>query len=203
MFNKIISLFAVTVFMLSISGCATMQEHKGATTGAAIGAATGATAGALLGHRGAKNETAIIGGLIGALVGGAIGHYAYDVKQSREETVQRYNYQSTSATSVRLENVKVVPATVKAGDTVDVMTTYAVLTPTPETEVMITETSEIRFGEELVGNPEERVMQKGGTYTSTIPVSLPSDAKKGTYKVIATVQSPTSKDTNETTFIVN
>jgi hypothetical protein len=61
---------------------------------------------------------------------------------------------------------------------------------------------EIRHNEELVGRPEVRVEHSDGTYTSTIPIDLPSTTKKGTYTVISTVQTENVKDTKEVSFSV-
>lgn len=200
---KIISIITILLFILGLFGCASIpEEHKGAATGAAIGGATGAVAGAILAERGAKTETAILGGLAGALIGGLIGHYAYDTKRSREETAQKYNYQSSMGAMVRIEDVSVIPSTIKPGDKVDLKVTYAVLESAPDKEINITEIREIKTGAELVGKPEVNVSRSGGTYSSTIPVFLPSDAKKGTYSVITTVQSQTAKDSKETFFKV-
>jgi hypothetical protein len=200
---KIISLVTILSFMLGLLGCATIpEEHKGAATGAAIGGATGALAGGLLAQRGAKTETAILGGLAGALVGGLIGHYAYDAKRSREETAQKYSYQSSMGTMVRIENVSAIPSTIKPGDKVDLQVTYAVLGTSPDSEIGITEIREIKHAGELVGKPEVNVIRGGGTYSSTVPVFLPSDAKKGSYSVITTIQSQTAKDSREMFFSV-
>ncbi|HYA12381.1 MAG TPA: hypothetical protein VEF37_05365, partial [Thermodesulfovibrionales bacterium] len=71
--TKVISVIVILSFLFTLFGCASIpEEHKGAATGAAVGGATGAVAGALLGGKGAKTETAILGGLAGALVGGLI-----------------------------------------------------------------------------------------------------------------------------------
>ncbi len=197
---KIISIITILLFIFSLFGCASIpEEHKGAATGAAIGGATGAVAGAILGESGGS---VIIGGLAGALVGGLIGHYAYDVKRTKEETAEKYNYQSSMGTMVRIEDVSATPNTVKPGDKVDLKVTYAVLESAPDREINITETREIKKGAELVGKPEVNVSRHGGTYSSTIPLFLPSDAKKGTYSVITTVQSQTAKDSKETFFKV-
>jgi surface antigen len=199
---KIISLVTILSFMLALLGCATIpEEHKGAATGAAIGGATGAVAGALFGGKGAKTETAILGGLAGALVGGLIGHYAYDVKKTKEETAQKYNYQSSMGTMVRLEEVSVMPNTVKPGDKVDLNATYAVL-EAADKDINITETREIKMGTELIGKPEVNVVRRGGTYSSTVPLFLPSNAKTGSYSVITTIQSQTAKDSKEMFFSV-
>jgi len=200
--TKVISVIVILSFLFTLFGCASIpEEHKGAATGAAVGGATGAVAGALLGGKGAKTETAILGGLAGALVGGLIGHYAYDTKKTKEETAQKYNYQSSMGTMVRLEEVSALPATVKPGDKVDLKATYALL-ESADQDINITETREIKVGGELVGKPEVNVVRRGGTYSSTVPLFLPSDAKPGTYSVITTVQTQTAKDSKETSFTV-
>ncbi len=202
--TRVFAMLTLVVFSFGITGCATMQEdHKGATTGAAVGAATGALAGAVLAERGAKTETAVIGGLLGALVGGAIGHYTYDAKRTRQETEQKYGYQQGQGTMVRIESASAEPAMFNRGEKTELVVTYAILGASPDAEFNITETREIRLGNELVGKPEVNVKRKGGTYISKVPLFLPSDAKRGTYKVLTTVQSATSKDSRETTFMVH
>ncbi len=199
---RIISIVTILAFMVVLFGCASMpEEHKGAATGAAVGGATGVLAGAVLGKSGSKTGTAIIGGLAGALVGGLIGHYAYDQKKTKEETAQKYAYQSSMGTVLRIEGVTAMPSVVKPGEKVDLNATYAVLAAT-DTDINITETREIRIGGELVGKPEVNVTRRGGTYSSTVPLFLPSDAKPGTYTVMMTIQSENAKDSRETSFTV-
>ncbi len=201
--EKIMSLLLIIAFVSGSCGCASIpEEHKGAGTGAAVGGATGAVAGALLGSAGAKTEMAIVGGLVGALVGGAIGHYAYDKKRDREETNSRYNYQPTSGSTLRIENVSALPASARPGDTVDLNATYAVMTPDPESEISVTEIREIRHAGELVGKPEITVTRSGGTYTSSVPLILPNDAKSGEYVVTTTVQTANASDSRSTTLYV-
>ncbi|MDH5201811.1 MAG: glycine zipper domain-containing protein [Nitrospirota bacterium] len=200
---KFLSIVILIAFVASLSGCASLtEEHKGATTGAAVGAATGAVGGALVAGKGSRTTGAIIGGLVGALVGGAIGHYAYDVKRSRQETANKYNYQPSMGTMVRIEDVSVVPNAVNPGKKVDIKVTYALLVASPTEQISITEIREIRHDGELVGKPEVNVTHVGGTYTSTVPVYLPANAKKGTYTVITTIQAPNAKDSREMTFSV-
>ncbi|MEJ2695305.1 MAG: glycine zipper 2TM domain-containing protein [Candidatus Sulfobium sp.] len=203
---RVISLLTLVMFVIGTAGCASVsqqtQEHPGAATGAAVGAAGGAVAGSLMGAHGARTETAIIGGLLGALVGGLIGHYAYDVKRSRQETDRKYNYQPSAGVSMRLEDTSVEPRTTRPGQQVELLATYAIMTPSPTEEVPVTETREIKFGSQLVGKPEVTVRRGGGTYTSRVPLTLPSDAKSGKYKVYTTIAIANSKDTRETTFEV-
>jgi hypothetical protein len=196
---KIISVVTIVSFLVvGLFGCASIpEEHKGAATGAAVGGAAGVLAGAAMGD----TKGAIIGGLAGALVGGLIGHYAYDQKKTKEETAQKYAYQSSMGTVLRIEGVTAMPSVVKPGEKVDLNATYAVLAPT-DTDITITETREIRMGGELVGKPEVNVARRGGTYSSTVPLFLPSDAKPGTYTVVTTIQTQSAKDSRETSFTV-
>jgi outer membrane lipoprotein SlyB len=198
--QKLISSVVIIAFITLLSGCQSIpQEHKGAAVGAGAGAATGAVAGAVIG-KGTKG--AVIGALLGALVGGAIGHYAYDKQRTREETVQTYNYKESQGTILTIEEASSSPQTVHPGEVVEMKMTYAVLNPSPETQTNITEIREITHDGELVGKPEVRVERGDGTFTSTVPIRLPSGAKKGVYKVITTVQSETAKDTKEISFTV-
>jgi hypothetical protein len=101
-----------------------------------------------------------------------------------------------------IENVYASPPTVRPGDVVDLKMTYAVLNPSPHAKTKITEIREISYRGELVGKPEVKVEQGDGTYTTTVPLRLPSNAGKGTYRVKSMVESPNARDTRETTFTV-
>ena len=198
--QKLISSVVIITFITVLSGCQSIpQEHKGAATGAGVGAATGAVAGAVIGK---STKGAVIGALLGALVGGAIGHYAYDKKRTREETVRTYNYKESHGKVLTIEEASSSPQTVHPGDVVEMKMTYAVLNPSAEAKTSITEIREVTYSGELVGKPEVRVERGDGTYTSTVPIRLPSDAKKGVYKVRTIVQSENTKDTKEISFTV-
>lgn len=193
----IISMLNMTVFL----GCSTIpEEHEGAAVGAGVGAAAGTLAGVIWGD---STGSAILGGLVGALVGGAIGHYAYDRKRNREETARTYNYQESQGAVLTIEEASVSPQKARAGDTVDIKMTYAVLNPSPKTETKITEIREITYNGELVGRPEVRQLRSDGTYTSSVPLHLPAGAKTGQYKVMVTVESENAKDTREINFTVS
>lgn len=199
--SRIIASVLVFVFILSFASCETvMTEHKGAAVGAGAGAATGAVAGALIG-RGAG--AVVVGGLIGGLLGGVVGNYAYDQPRNREQTAKAYNYNTSQGTVLTIENVSASPQTIRTGNLVDLKMTYAVLNPSANVQTNITEIREITHDGELVGKPEVRVTRGDGTYDSTVPLRLPSNAPKGQYKVTMTVQSDNAKDTRETRFTVN
>ena len=192
------SLVAIlTLSLLLTASCATMEEHKGATVGGAAGAATGVVIGGIAGG----TRGAVIGGLLGALAGGAVGHYAYDQKKGQEATNKTYGYKGDRPGSATIESVQVIPTSVKPGQQVNLKCTYAVLAQTDQT-VSIREVREIYFGNDLWGSPEVQVDRRGGTYESSIPLVLPKDAKKGTYRVRYMVQTDTSKDMRDASFRV-
>ncbi len=200
---QIVTMGILITFISGLAGCVTVpEEHKGAATGAGVGAATGAIAGALLAGEGSRTKGAILGGLAGALVGGVIGNYTVDQKKTAQETTSKYNYQPSAGTVVRIESASATPATAGPGDKIDLEATYAVMAPSPDTQVAITESREVRLDGELVGNPEVNVSHKPGTYRSGVPLFLPADAKKGTYRVLTTIKTEAGKDSRETTFIV-
>jgi hypothetical protein len=91
---------------------------------------------------------------------------------------------------------------IKPGEKVDLDVTYALMAPSPDSQINITESRMVRLNNELVGNPEVNVSHTAGTYTSSIPLFLPADAKKGTYKVITTIKTDSGKDSRETSFEV-
>jgi hypothetical protein len=91
---------------------------------------------------------------------------------------------------------------VSPGEKVSLDVTYAVMAPSPDHAVAVTESREVRLNGELVGNPEVNVSRTPGTYHSTVPLFLPNDAKGGTYIVKTTIKYANGSDSRETTFKV-
>lgn len=198
--HKIFSIFLIVAFVSAISSCQTVpEEHKGAAVGAGVGAATGAATGAVLGK---STKAAVIGGLIGALLGGAVGHYTYDKQKTREQTAQTYNYNASQGTILTIEEATFSPRSVRPGDVLEIKMTYAVLTPSPGTTIGVTEIREITHEGQLVGRPEVRVERSDGTFSSAVPIRLPTSAKKGLYRVKVMVEAGNVKDTKEMSFTI-
>jgi hypothetical protein len=193
--RKLTATGLLIAWVTTLSFCGTIEQHKGTAVGAGLGTA----AGVLLGG---STEGRIVGGLIGALVGGAIGYYAYDKPRSGRQTAEAYGYKPSQGTIVTIENVELTPRTVEPGQVVDMKATYAVLTPSEHEQIDITEIRKITHNGELVGNPRVQVTRDAGTYASTLPLRLPSDADKGTYLVTTTIESAGSSDVRESRFVV-
>lgn len=191
------------VSFLFMSSCQTLpkvpEEHKGAATGAGIGAVAGSVLGAVLGD---STKSAVLGGLIGTLIGGAVGHYYYDQKQTGTETINQYGYDPSKGPLLKIEDASITPQVVGPGDKVDLRMTYAVLISDTATPLNIIEKWEIRQDGSLVGNPEVRVSRTAGTYTASIPLTLPVNARNGFYIVTCTVTSYNVSDELKTSFTV-
>jgi hypothetical protein len=95
-----------------------------------------------------------------------------------------------------------VPNTAKTGEKIDFRMTYAVLGAKEGSELRVTETREINYKGELFAKPKMYVEREDGTYSSSIPITIPSDAKKGKYTVRFTVSSQNASDSKEMSFTV-
>jgi hypothetical protein len=185
------------------SGCAQTGETVRRSPNTAIGAGAGVVGGAVIGGLIGGKRGAVIGGLLGGLTGGAIGHYLDEQAKDRAQTNREYGYSAAQGTRLRIETLRTNPAALDPGETVNINLTYAVLTPTADAQVLVRETREILVNGALVGRTSIDVSREGGTWRSTVPVTLPADAAAGNYRVIATVEAEgAAKDVEETNFRV-
>jgi hypothetical protein len=186
--NKWVAVLLSVIFVAASSGCQYARSHQGETVGAGVGAAAGTAAGLLLGG---STRTIIA------------GHYVHKQNRSASETAQEYNYQASQGTVVSIEKDSALPDVVKPGETVNLETTYALLIPKSDQEVTVTEEREIKHNGQLVGNPKVSVNRLGGTYSTTLPLHLPSNAAKGEYQVITKVMTSSASDLRTTSFRVD
>ena len=190
---------------LFLAGCATVpEEQRGKAEGGTIGAAAGAVLGGVIGSQsGNTGKGIVLGALLGGLSGALIGDYYYDQKKTSQQTTQTYGYTPSQGTLVRVEQTKVSPSVAKPGERINLESTYAVLDSRASATIPIREVREIRSrAGELIGKPEVQVNREGGTYSSSVPIVLPSDAKKGVYVVTTTVEAGNARDTRESTFTI-
>jgi hypothetical protein len=192
MFRKIFSAAAIIACSLGVSACASLLDLQETTP-----------VGPVEPKKEVKTETAVTGGFLGAFRAESIGEYTYEKKSTKEETARKYHYKPSQGIQIKIENASVVPDRVKAGETVKIRMTYAVLGAASRKELTITETREIRYKGELFGKPKTYVTRGDGTYSSSVPVTLPSSAKKGRYKILLTVQTHKRSASKEATFYVN
>lgn len=201
--RKILCLGVALLFAAGVlTGCAgparTVRENPKTTIGAGAGAVGGAVMGGIIGGR----RGAVIGGLLGALTGGAIGHHLDQQEKDLAQTSREYGYSPGQGTRLKIETVRANPAALAPGETVNINVTYAVLTP-PDRQVLVRETREILVNGSSVGRTAIEISREGGTWKSTVPVTLPANAPPGNYRVIASVETKSGgKDLEETFFKV-
>jgi len=203
--HKTVCYAMIAALLLStLSGCAATnqgaREHRGAAVGAGAGAVGGAVIGGLVGGK----RGAVVGGLLGALTGGIVGNYYDQKEKGYAETRQAHaEYSAAKGTRVKIERVRATPAVVAPGETVEIQMTYAVLTPREDVMVPVRESREILFDGSRVGEAKVDIEREGGTWRSIVPITLPRDARPGSYRVVASVESRNGgKDVEEILFRV-
>ncbi len=202
--RKFLCLALSLAFLSAIlPGCAgveqTTRENPKTTIGAGAGVLGGAVVGGLIGGK----RGALIGGLLGGLAGGGIGHYLDEQEKDRAQTNREYGYSPSQGTRLRIETVRSNPATLSPGETVNINMTYAVFTASENQQILVTETREIVFNGKSVGKTSIDISREGGTWKSTVPITLPANAERGQYRVIATIGSQNAgPDRKEASFRV-
>ncbi len=194
---------ALSFLAAGLSGCAqtgqTVRDNPRTTIGAGAGAVGGAIVGGLVGGK----RGAVVGGLLGALTGGVVGHYYDEQEKTLAQTSKDYGYTSRQGTRLKIETVRVNPAALSPGETININVTYAVLVPAADQQVLVKETREILVNGASVGKTSIDVSREGGTWKSTVPITLPANAAPGSYRVIASVETKGGvKDVEETFFKV-
>ncbi len=203
--RRLLCLGVALAFLATVlPGCTgvdqTVRDNPKTTIGAGAGVLGGAVVGGLIGGK----RGALIGGLLGGLAGGAVGHYLDQQEKDRLQTSRDYRYSPAQGAQIRIEAVQANPASLSAGETVNINLTYAVLTPAADTQVLVRETREILLNGNPVGKTSIDVSREGGTWKSTVPITLPANASPGEYRVIASIDSRTAgTDRRETSFRVN
>lgn len=192
-------LVIMLIATVGLSGCTTIQENPKTAIGAGVGAAGGAVVGGLIGQ---GTTGVVIGGLLGTLAGGAIGQYLDRQDRTRAQAAQATAYDPAQGDVVRVEQVQATPSPVSRGATVNLATTYTVLTPQADRSVSVRETREVRHNGVLVANPTTEFARQGGTFTSAVPITLPTTAIVGTYEVTVTVAVGDRLSRGTTTFAV-
>jgi outer membrane lipoprotein SlyB len=202
--RKLLVLCIALAFLSALfPGCAGMEQAARENPKTAIGAGTGVLGGAVVGGLIGGKRGALIGGLLGGLAGGAVGHYLDQQEKDRAQTSREHNYSPAQGTRLSIETVQANPETLSPGETVNINLTYAVLTPDADTQVLVRETREILLNDGQVGKTSIDISREGGTWKSTVPITLPATAAPGNYRVIASIETPgAGTDRRETSFRV-
>lgn len=202
--RKVVCLGVVASLLAAVlAGCAQTGQTVRDNRRTAIGAGAGAVGGAIVGGLVGGKRGAVVGGLLGALTGGVVGHYYDEQEKTLAQTSRDYGYTARQGTRLKIETVRVNPAALSAGETININLTYAVLVPATDQQVLVKETREILVNGASVGKTSIDVSREGGTWKSTVPVTLPANAAPGSYRVVASVETKGGgKDVEETFFKV-
>lgn len=185
----------------TLAGCAQTGQAVRENPNTAIGAGAGVVGGAVIGGILGGKRGAVIGGLLGGLAGGAVGHYLDEQARDRAGTNRAYAYSPKQGTRLEIESLRVNPAALAPGETVNINLQYAVLTPNADDQILVRETRKILRNDQVVGETSIDISREGGTWRSTVPVTLPVSAAAGNYRVVATVESRgVGRDVEETFF---
>lgn len=190
--RKIIAVALVVLLSVTFMGCTTpsgtYSTPKSAGAGALGGAAAGAALGSIIGAAtGSPATGAWVGAASGAVVGGIGGAlYARHMNQqmrSRAAAAQQYNYAGSRGAVVDINEVRAAPNTVRPGQTVDIYTTYTILTP-QNTPAQVTLYREVRRNGQVVGQPYSvQTTNQNGTHQDRVAFTVPSNAAPGSYMV--------------------
>lgn len=209
MVRKILALLLVPVILWGLSGCATNGHYDparsagaGALGGAAVGSALGAIIGSATGHAGTG---AWVGAATGAIVGGVGGYLYAQHKESQlrdaQMAAQSYGYNPSRGHIVSIENADLKPTQVKPGGTLNLSTTYTLLSPSGQNNVTIIR--EVQAGGQRVLNPSQINLTKpNGTFVDQINLNIPKDMPKGSYTLVTKVMTDSGMDERRNNFVV-
>lgn len=187
----------------STLGCAAIEEQVKAHPETSLGVGIGTAAGMLTGGLIFGNVAGtLVGGLLGGLTGGVIGNAVEARSQDRAATAERYHYSAAQGTMLRIEAVEAHPAQIRPGDTIDLNMRFAVLTRNVQQTLQVSERRQIFFKGSVVGDSTLQVQRMGGTWTSSQPLTLPSNTATGNYQVVMSVKADGREVSQETTFTV-
>ena len=120
------------------------------------------------------------------------GWYGTNREESRlgrEDIIAREGYCPTGGCVLRLDKVEVRPNRARKGSTLELSTTYTILTP-EQVALPVAITREIFYQEKSLGRTksiESRVYN--GTRTQYIDFTLPADAAPGIYQLITKIST--------------
>jgi len=133
---------------------------------------------------------------------GALGAYLDSKIQESQDTNVTYKYLPTQGLRLDVSSVRMQPPTIYQGEKVDVKAVYAVMAPSDERVVLLTERRVATLNRETLLDISVSIERNPGLYSSIVPVQLPSNAARGTYEVTVTVSAEGRTASRSATFIV-
>jgi len=196
--RKILAVALVLLLSITFMSCTTpsgtYDTGRSAGAGALGGAAAGAALGSIIGAAtGSPATGAWVGAASGAVVGGIGGAlYARHMNQqmrNRAAAAQQYNYSASQGAVVDINEVRVSPTSVRPGQSIDIFTTYTLLTP-QDTPAQVTLYREVRHNGQIVGQPHSvQATNQNGTHQDRVAFTIPRNAPPGSYTVTNRITS--------------
>ena len=202
--NILVSFMVLALTAILATGCATDRQAQYTSTGAGVGAITGGILGGIIGGMSGKaGEGVVIGSILGGLAGANVGNEEYHRDRSEEAATgyYAYNRQETARDLLRIEDSTAEPKVAHPGEELKLTATFTILNRWGGSQ-LVHIVREIRREGKIIGRPEVNSYRDNGTWTSSIPLSLPPDAEYGTYVVTTIIETDSSGDARESTFRV-
>lgn len=173
----------------ALAGCQTYGES------AALGGLIGAAAGTIIGHQSGHE---LEGMAIGAAAGAAVGAIAKDQEVRREyEREMEYQAQlppsppppdTVSAETLVLENITVLPSTVRHGEILEVSMQYGVYNARDGVQLKETRTL-YKDGREVEAFSSTVIYRANGSWVSGQQFRVANRLEPGFYEIVQTVES--------------
>jgi hypothetical protein len=184
----------------SPGGSAAAGTLGGAAVGAALGSIIGAAAGS-------PATGAWVGAAAGGVLGG-VGSYLYAQHKNNEirsqaMAAQAYSYTPTMGTVVAIDRADVIPGRVRAGQQVNMVLDYTILTPY-NTPVDVTLRRDLSYAGNPIGQSNtSRATNVNGSYQDQVALTIPGNAAPGTYTVTSRVITSVGSAERNTYFVVD
>ena len=199
--SQIIALTCVTVVL---HGCASTGGISGKQV---LGAAVGGVIGAGICLAVTRNPVACaLAGVGGALAGWSVAavaeNYAHQQRSFEAERAE-FGYQPAQGTRIEMRESHTSPEKVAPGQSLDVVTQYALLGPDADKPIAITETLSVwSEGNEILKGPAKVVERLPGGWEVSDRLKVPEKAPPGRYQVKHELSAGNAKSAFLTPFVV-
>jgi hypothetical protein len=138
----------------------------------------------------------------GAIAGFVYGKYQEKVFRDRQAAEAFHNYKPDQGQKVYIEALEVTPKAPVKGESVSLDSTYSVLTGNDEpVPVEITQT--LIVDKKVCGRQFcSRTEKVSGSYTGTLPMTIPANAPDGKYELVTVVRTPKAIEQKSYEFVI-
>lgn len=197
-------IIAFASVIVVLNGCASTGGVSGKQV---LGAAVGGVVGAGLCLAVTRNPVACaLSGVGGALAGWGVAAVAENyARQQRSFEAERaeFGYQPVQGTRIEMRGSQILPEKVVPGQSIDVITQYALLGPDADKPIAITETLSVwSEGKEILTGPGKVVERLPGGWEVSDRLNVPKGAPLGRYQVKHELTAGNAKSAFLTPFVV-